>query len=133
MSCEVLRCGNPVRSGFNVGTPESGPIDAGVCEEHKSQIDQGARWLYQYEEVSEGRLLMGRDLPPRAVECRSRGLISPDGVTWLFTFELEKPDGSQHEVEFELPPEIADGVWRILGRGRREAGAGPPSDETGRD
>lgn len=126
-----MRCGNPVHFSINVGVPGSGPIDVGVCAEHHAEIGQGARWLYEYEEGNEGRLgrlLMGRDMPPRAAKAAVRGLLSADGIVRLFTFEVENPDGSQHEYEFELSAEIADGVWQILGRGRGEAGrpgAGP--------
>jgi hypothetical protein len=121
MDCEVLRCGNPAASVLDVGTPGSGPIDVGICAPHQSQIGHGARWVFEWEEGSGGRLgrlLMGRDLPPRVVTWKVRGLVSPDGLTRVFSFQVENPDGSRREVEFELPPgEIADGVWRVLDRG----------------
>jgi hypothetical protein len=121
MDCEVLRCASPAASVLDVGTPGSGGVDVGICAEHQSQIDHGARWLFEWEEGSEGRLgrlLMGRDLPPRVVKWKARALVSPDGVSRVFSFEVEIPGGSQREVEFELPPgEIADGVWRVLDRG----------------
>jgi hypothetical protein len=122
MECEVPRCGNPVESVLDVSPPGSGPVDVGVCAKHRSEIGRGARWLFEREEGSDGRLgrlLMGRDLPPRVVRAQSRTLTSSDGVTRLFTFEVDRFNGSRREVEFELPPgEIADGIWRILGRGR---------------
>jgi hypothetical protein len=118
VDCEVLRCGNPAASVLDVDAPGSSPIDVGICAHHRSQIGHGARWLFEWEEGRGGRLLMGRDLPPHVVSWKARGLVSPEGVTRVFIFEVEKPDGSQREVEFELPPgEIADGVWRVLDRG----------------
>jgi hypothetical protein len=73
MDCDVLRCPNPGRFQFNAGTPESGPYDVSLCEEHQAAIDQGADWIYQLEEENRaGRLLMGRDLPPRAVGATAK-------------------------------------------------------------
>jgi hypothetical protein len=121
MDCEVLRCGKPAASVLDVGTAGSGPVDVGLCAEHQSQIGHGARWLFEWQDGGAGRpgrLLMGRDLPPRVVRWKATGLVSPDGVTRVFSFEVENPDRSRREVAFELPPgEIADGVWRVLDRG----------------
>jgi hypothetical protein len=131
MDCNVLRCSNPARSFFNVGTPESGRFDVGVCEEHRSQIEQGARWIYQpAEKIPGGRVLMGRDLPPRVVEVNvTSGLLGPEGMTRLFTLMVENHDSSRREVDFELPPGIAEGVWRVLNRGRGRAEPGSPPGE----
>jgi hypothetical protein len=128
MDCDVLRCGNPGRSQFNAGTPESGPYDVSLCEEHQTAIDQGADWIYQLEEENRaGRLLMGRDLPPRAVEARAKNYPLASGRRRsIFTFVVEGPDASRHEVEFEVPPYIAEGVWCVVSRGRRNAEPGPP-------
>jgi hypothetical protein len=127
MNCEVLRCGNAAAEVLDISIPRSGPMSAGICVKHKAQIDQGARWVYEQEKGNEGRpgrLLMDRDLPPRALEeSRARTLISPDGVTKVFSLVLEKPDGSREDVEFELPPRVADFVWRILSRGRGGTGS----------
>jgi hypothetical protein len=119
VDCDVLRCGKPGRSQFNAGTPESGPYDVSLCEQHQAAIDQGARWIYQIEEENRaGRLLMGRDLPPRAVAARAKGLLTSDGTRSLFTFVVEDANGSQREIEFEVPPDIAESVWRVVSRGR---------------
>lgn len=119
MDCHVLRCGNPSRSSFNVGSPGSGPIDVRLCEEHQAQIGQGARWLYPLDEqASEAQVLMGRDLPPRAVKVNAKGFLSPDGIARVFAFVVEDYEGNQREYEFELPPEVADGMKRIIDRGR---------------
>lgn len=115
MDCQVLRCGNPVRSSLNVGTPGGGPIDVGLCDEHQAQIDRGDRWLYQWEE---NHLLMGRDLPLRLVQFKAEGFRSPDGIARVFTFVVEDHEGNQREHEFELPPEFADDIKRITDRGR---------------
>jgi len=66
-----------------------------------SQIDQGARWLYLPEEASGGRLLMGRDLPPRVVDAKVKGGFSVSGgIARRFTFVVEKYDGvSDHVIE----------------------------------
>lgn len=101
-----------------VSDPDSPRMEAGVCSEHRSAIDQGARWLYEADEPSGGRLLMGRDLPPRIVDVHSRELLSQDGVTKIFTFVAEYPDGSERDVELELPPATGEGVWRIVSLGR---------------
>jgi hypothetical protein len=95
-------------------------MESAVCSEHKSQIDQGARWLYQPAEASGGRLLMGRDLPPRAVGAGSKPLLSSEGRVSRFTFVVEKYDGSQSEVVLEMSPDVADCVWQVLNRGRGE-------------
>lgn len=118
--CDVLRCDNPFQSGLNVGIAGSGPIDVRLCGEHQAQIDQGARWLYQWEDRC---LLMGRDLPPRAVKAEAKEFLSPDGITRVFTFVVEDHEGGQRDYEFELPSEFRDGIKRILDRGR--GGAGP--------
>jgi hypothetical protein len=131
MDCNVLRCSNPAQSFFNAGTPESGRLDVGVCEEHQSQIEQGARWIYQpAEKIPGGRVLMGRDLPARVVEVNvTSGLLAPEGMTRLFTLVVEDHGGSQRGVDFELPPDIAEGVWRVLNRGRGKAGPWSPPGE----
>jgi hypothetical protein len=108
-------------------------MEAAICGEHKSRIDQGARWLYQPAEVSEGALLMGRDLPPRAVDVSAKELISPDGHTWRFTFMVEKPDGSQREQDLEMAPDVAEGVWRALGIDREAAGPASAPGEAARE
>lgn len=119
MTCNVLRCGNPVQSILNVG-PAGHPIEMAICEDHQSQIDQGARWLYDSGADRGGELRMARDLSPRVVKANAKGgLRSQDGATRLFTLIVEKHDGEQSEVEFELPPKIAEGFWRVLDRGRR--------------
>ncbi len=102
----------------NVAPAGSSRIDAAVCEEHQSQIDQGAPWRYLYEDR---RLLMGQDVPGRVVRATAKGLVSPDGMTRLFTFVIEDQDGDQREVDFELPSEIAEGVWRVASRDRRDS------------
>jgi hypothetical protein len=134
MACEVLRCGNPADSVLIVSPPGTPLMEAAVCQEHQSQIDQGDRWLYRYEEASGSRLLMGRDLPLRAVHVKVKsGFTCPGGMTRLFAVVLEDHEGSPRDVEFELPPEIADGIWRVLGRGREEPGPAPAPDEPGQD
>jgi hypothetical protein len=47
----------------------------------------------------------------------------------IFTFVVEDADGSQREVEFELRPDIAERVWHVVSRGRREAGPESPPGE----
>ena len=116
--CDVLRCGNLASCVINVAPAGSGRIDAAVCEEHQSQIDQGAPWRYLYEDR---RLLMGQDVPSRVVRATAKGLVSPDGTTSLFTFVIEDQDGDQREVDFELPSEIAEGVWRVASQDRRDS------------
>jgi hypothetical protein len=82
MACEVLRCGNPADSVLIVSPPGTPLMEAAVCQEHQSQIDQGDRWLYRYEEASGSRLLMGRDLPLRAVHVKVKsGFTCPGGMT----------------------------------------------------
>src|SRR5487761_105527 len=125
MSCNVLRCGNPVTSILDVG-PTWQRIEVSICDEHQTQIDQGARWLYQSDEHPTGRLLMGQDLPPRAVNITKKGgLRSPEGRPMIFTFTLENHNGDQDDTEFELPPDLAEGLWRILDRDRRKPGPQP--------
>ena len=97
-------------------------MESVICAQHKSVIDQGERWVYQAAETSGGRLLMGRDLPPQVVDAKVRsGFLSSQSATRHFTFTVEKHDGSQSEVEFDLSHRLADGIFRALSRDRAGA------------
>ena len=70
---------------------------------------------------------MGRDLPSRTVQVKAQGLLSPNGITRLFTFVVEDHEGNQRDVECELPPEFGDDIERIQPRSPRVLNGGPPS------
>jgi hypothetical protein len=123
MECEVLRCGSPAQSFFDVGNPRSGPIDVGVCQEHQAQIEQDAHWLYAWEAPAGARLLIGEDLMPRVVKLTTRRFTTVGGEkTRAFTFEAVAHDGSPRDIDIELPPEMAESVWRVLTRDREQDG-----------
>lgn len=109
--------------------PPGHRIDVAICADHQSQIAQGARWVYDPNVDHLGELRMGRDLPPRLVSANSKGgLRSSDGPARLFTFVIRKHDGEEREIEFELPPELADGFAAMASRGRRPPGPASPAE-----
>jgi hypothetical protein len=123
MECDVLRCGNLAESFFDAGSPASCRIDVGVCPGHQSKIDRGDRRLYELDAPAGACLLMGEDLMPRVARVTTRRFITDGGkMTRVFAFEAENHDGSPRDIEVELPPEIAEGVWRVLGRDHGQGG-----------
>src|SRR5215510_8271277 len=47
--------------------------------------------------------------------------------TRAFTFEAVAHDGSPRDIDIELPPEMAESVWRVLTRDREQDGQAPAS------
>jgi len=59
--------------------------------------------------------------------------MGTDRAAKFFTFALEFPDGSQRDVDYELPSEVAETLWWMLGGPSRGQTGPAASPKAGRD
>jgi hypothetical protein len=117
-NCDVLRCVQPGNAGVNVGTEETGRLDAWLCAAHKTAFDAGERWLWQWEETGPGSMLMGGDLPPIVSCARAKGAyLSNGGRSKVVTFWLRSSDGTESPAEFLVTEEDVARLGAVLGGG----------------